>query len=74
MFLKLMLKIAEVLSNVLVSISQVAALNWRDTIYPNLGQPREKRRKSTFLSQKWSESILDISDVPETYVDNSRGP
>ena len=74
MFLKLMFRIAEVLSNVLVLISQVTALNWSDTIYPNLGQPREKRRKSTFLSQKWSESTLEISDVPETYVENSRGP
>ena len=35
MFLKLMLKIVEVPSNVLVIISQVAALNWRDNIYPN---------------------------------------
>ena len=71
MFLKLMLKIVEVPSNVLVLISQVAALNWRDNIYPNLRSPRQKRRKSTFLIQKWSESTLDISDVPNTYADNS---
>ena len=74
MFLKLMLKIVEVLSNVLVLISQVAALNWSDTIYPNLGYPRQKHKKSTFLIQKWSESTLDVSDVPETYVQNSWGP
>ena len=48
MFLKLMLRIVEVLSNVLELISQVAALNWSDTIYLNLGYPRQKRRKSTF--------------------------
>ena len=74
MFLKLILRIAEVLSNVLVLISQVAALNWSHTIYPNLGYPRQKRRKSTFLHKKWSESNLDNSDVPETYVENSWGP
>ena len=56
MFLKSMLGIVEVFSNVLVLISQVAALNWRDTIYPNLGYPRQKRRKSTLLHEKWSES------------------
>ena len=86
-----MLRIVEVYSNVLVLISQVAALNWSDTIYPNLGYPREKRNvfvlishvanwnrhekrpKSTFLHEKWSESALSISDVPETYVENSWG-
>ena len=73
MFLKLMLRIVEVYSNVLVLISQVAALNWSDTIYSNLGNPREKRRKSTFFHEKWSESALFISDVPETYVENSWG-
>ena len=74
MFFKLMLIIVEVLSNVSVLISQVAALNWSDTIYPNLGYPRQKRRKTTFLHEKWSESILSISDVLETYVENSWGP
>ena len=74
MILKLMLRIVEVLSNVLVLISQVAALNWSDTIYPNLGYPRQKRRKSTFLHEKWSESTLSISDDFETYVENSWGP
>ena len=73
MFLKLMLRIVEVYSNVLVLISQVAALNWSDTIYSNLGYPREKRRKSTFFHEKWSESALSISDVPESYVENSWG-
>ena len=73
MFLKLMLKIVEVYSNVLVLISQVVALNWSDTIYPNLGYPREKRRKSTFFHEKWSESALSISDVPETFAENSWG-
>ena len=43
-----MLRIVEVLSNVLVLISQVAALNWSHTI--------------------------SISDVLETYVENSWGP
>ena len=73
MFLKLMLKIVEVYSNVLVLINQVVALNWSDTIYPNLGYPREKRRKSTFFHEKWSESALSISDVPETFAENSWG-
>ena len=74
MFLKIMLIIVEVLSNVLVLISQVAALNWSHAIYPNLGYPRQKRWKSTFLHEKLSESILSISDIPENYVWNSRGP
>ena len=74
MFLKIMLGIDEVLNNVLVLISQVAALNWSDTIYPNWGYPRQKRRKSTFLHDKWYESISSISDVPETYVKKSWGP
>ena len=69
-----MLRIIDVRSNVLVLIRQVAALNWSDTIYPNLGQHRQKRRKSTFLIQNWSERTLDISDVPNTYVDNNWGP
>ena len=73
MFLKLMWRIVEVYSNVLVLISQVAAFNWSDTIYTNLGYLREKRRKSTFFHEKWSESALSISDVPETYVENSWG-
>ena len=73
MFLKLMLRIVEAYNNVLVLISQVAALNWSDTIYPNLWYPREKRRKSTLLHEKWSESTLFISDVPKTYVVNSWG-
>ena len=73
MFLKHKLRIVEVYSNVLVLISQVAALNWSDTIYPNLGYPRQKRRKSTFLQENWSGSTLSISDVPETYVENSWG-
>ena len=69
-----MLRIVEVLSNVLVLISQVAALNWSDPIYPNLGYPRRKRRKSIFLREKWPESTFHISDVPETYVENIWGP
>ena len=73
MSLKLMLRIVEVSSNVLVLISQVAGLNWSDTIYLNLGYPRKKRRKSTLLHEGWSESTLTISGVPETYVENSWG-
>ena len=73
MFLKLLLRIVEINSNVLVLISQVAALNWSDTIYPNLGYQRQIRRKSTFLHEKWSESTLSISDVPETYFAKSWG-
>ena len=73
MFLTLMLKILKVSTNVLVSISQVAALNWNDIIYPNLRWPSQKRRKLTFLQEKWHESTLDISDVPETYVEDSWG-
>ena len=64
MFLKLMLRIVDVFGNVMVLISQVAALNWSDTIYPNLGYPREKRRKSTNFHEKRSVSTLSISDVP----------
>ena len=67
MFLKLMLRIVEVYINVFVLISQVAALNWSDTIYPNLGYPRQKRRKSTFLQENWSGSTLPISDVPQNF-------
>ena len=70
-FLKLLLGIVEVFNNVLVIITQVAALNWSDTKYPNWGYTRQKRRKSTFLHEKWSESTLSISDVLETYVENS---
>ena len=55
-----------VLINIMASITQVAALNWSGTIYPNLGYPRQKHRKSIFLQEKWSESASDISDVPET--------
>ena len=73
MFLKLMLRIVEVYCNVLLLISQVAALNWSNTIYANLGYPPEKRRKSTFFHQNWPESTLSISDVLETYVANSWG-
>ena len=73
MFLKLMLRIVEVYSNVLVLISQVAALNWSDSINQNVAYPRQKRRKSTSLHEKRSVSTLSISDVPETYVENSWG-
>ena len=73
MFLKLMLNIVEVPGNVLELISQVAALNWRDNIYPNLRYPSSKHRKSTFYQEKWPERTLDISDVPETYVEDSWG-
>ena len=73
MFLKLMLKIVEALSNLLVLISQVAALNWSDTLYPNSGYPSQKRRKSTFFQEKRPESTLDISDVSETYDQNIWG-
>ena len=71
MFLKFMLRIAEVQSNVLVLISQVAALNWSDTIYPNLRYPRQKHLNSTFFHAKSYECTLSISDVPEPYVKNS---
>ena len=74
MFLKLMLYIVQVPSNVLVLISQVAALNWSDTIYPNVGYSRQNTENRHFWHEKWSESTLDISDVPETYVENSWGP
>ena len=66
-----MLKIVAVPSKVLILISKVAALNWSDTIYPNSGYPSQKRQKSTFFQEKWPEGTLDISDVPETDVDNS---
>ena len=74
MFLKIMLGIVEVLSNVLVLISQVAALNWSHTIYPNLGYPRQKTPKIDILHDKWYESIVSISEVFENYNENSWGP
>ena len=55
MFLKLLLRIVEVFGNILALISQVAALNWIDNIYPNLRYPSSKRRKSTFFREKWPE-------------------
>ena len=69
-----MLNIVEVPSNVLLLISQVAALNWSDNMYPNLRYPSSKSRKSTFLQEKWPEGTLDISDVPATYVEDCWGP
>ena len=69
-----MLGNVEVQSNVLVLISQVAALNWSHTIYLNLAYLRQKRRKSTFLHEKWYKRTLSVSDVLETYVENSWGP
>ena len=48
MFLKRKFKINDILSNVLVLISQVAALNWSDTIYPNLGEPRQNDENQYF--------------------------
>ena len=71
MFLKLMLRIVEVFGRFEFQPSGRAQLKW--SIYTDLGYPREKRRKSTFLHEKWSESALSISDVPETYVENSWG-
>ena len=52
MFLKLMLRIVEVYINVLVLISQVAALNCSDTIDPNVGYQRQKRQKIDIFSRK----------------------
>ena len=74
MFLKPMLKIDEVPTNDLALISQVAAVNWSDNIDPNLRYHSSKRRKSTFFQEKWPESTLDLSDVPESYVEDSLGP
>ena len=74
MFLKLVLQKVDFPSNVLVLISQVAALNWSDTRYPNSGYPSQTCRKPTFFQEKWPESTLDISDLPETYDQNSWGP
>ena len=52
MFLKLMLRIVEVYINVFVLISQVAALNWSDTIYPNLGYQRQKTPKIDIFARR----------------------
>ena len=71
MILKRLVGLVAVLSKVLVLISQVTALNWSDTIYPNLGYLSQKHRKSTFLHEQWSEYTLSISDVPETFGENS---
>ena len=73
MFLKLMLRIVEVYSNVF-GINQPsgrAQLKWHHI--PELRVISQKRRKSRFFHEKWSESTLYISDVPETYVENSWG-
>ena len=51
MFLKLILRIVEVYSNVLVLISKVAALNWSDTIYPNLGGPVKNPQNRHFCTK-----------------------
>ena len=51
MFLKLMLRIVEVFGNVLALISQVAALNWSDTIYTNLGYPCENDENRQFFTK-----------------------
>ena len=74
MFLKLMLRIAEVHINVLELISQVAALNWSDTIYPNVGYSRQNTENRHFWHEKSTECTLCITDIPETYVENSWGP
>ena len=74
MFLKLMLNIVQVPSNVLVLISQVAALNWSDTIYPNVGYSRQNTENRQFWHEKSSECTLCISDVLETYVEYCSGP
>ena len=52
MFLKLLVRIVEVLSKDLVLISQMAALNFSDTIYPHLWLACEKRLKLTFFHEK----------------------
>ena len=73
MFLKLMFRMVEVLSNVLVLISQVAALNWSETMFPNLGNPLKNTENIHFWHEKSYECTLSISDVPETYVDTGWG-
>ena len=47
-----MLRIVQVLSNVLVLISQVAALNRSDTIYQNLGYPPVKNAENRHFCTK----------------------
>ena len=74
MFLKLMLRIVEVFSNVLELINQVAALNWSDTLYPNVGYSRQNTENRHFWHEKSSECTLSISDVLETYVEYCSGP
>ena len=51
MFPKLILSKVEVHSNVLVLISQVAALNWSNTIYPNLGYPVKNAENQDFCTK-----------------------
>ena len=65
MFLKLMLRIVEVYINVFELISQVAALNWSDTIYPNVGYQRQKRRKSTFCTKIDLEVLYPLVMFPK---------
>ena len=57
-FLKLLVNVVELLNKVPVLSSQVAGLNWSDTIYPR-SVPRQNTRKSTFLHEKWSEYTLN---------------
>ena len=48
-----------------------AQMKWHHI--PKLKLTRQKRRKSTFWIEKWSESNLDISNVLDTYVEDSWG-
>ena len=47
-----MLSIVEVFNNVLVLISQVAALNWNDSMYANLVYPHQNTENQHFLAWK----------------------
>ena len=68
------MKIVEVLGNVVVLISEVAALKWSGTIYPILGYPVKNAENLHCCHEKGNECTLSISDVHETYDDNSWGP
>ena len=73
MYLKLILRIVEVYSNVLVLISQVPRSTEVTPYTQTYGTPVKNAENRHFFHEKWSESTSSISDVPETYIENSWG-
>ena len=73
--LKLLVNIVDGLNKVLVLISQVAGLNWIDTIYPNLGYHTVQNTENQHLALENDLNVLLIfSHVPQTFGWNSWAP